>query len=174
VLDVQRPYRWNLARLRPGYTLDLGCGIGRNLVNLAGRGVGVDHNPGSVELARRRGLVALTPEDFRTSQYARPGAFDSLLLAHVAEHMTHDECAVLLDEYVPYIRRGGQLIVMTPQEAGYKTDASHVSFTDFDDIAALCAGVGAVVERRLSFPFPRPVGRVFPYNEFVVTARLPA
>ncbi len=28
-LDVQAPYRWNLSRLNLGFTLDVGCGIGR-------------------------------------------------------------------------------------------------------------------------------------------------
>ena len=28
-LDVQAPYRWNLRRLHPGLTLDVGCEIGR-------------------------------------------------------------------------------------------------------------------------------------------------
>jgi len=54
-LNVQAPYRWNLRRLQLGFTLDIGCGIGRNLVNLGGHGVGVDHNERSVELARERG-----------------------------------------------------------------------------------------------------------------------
>lgn len=34
LLDVQRPYRWNLRRLDLKRTLDVGCGIGRNLRNL--------------------------------------------------------------------------------------------------------------------------------------------
>lgn len=42
--DVQAPYRWNLRGLRLGFTLDVGCGIGRNLVTFDGHGVGIDHN----------------------------------------------------------------------------------------------------------------------------------
>src|SRR4051794_27828148 len=55
-LDVQRPYRWNLRRLEPGFTLDIGCGLGRNLSHLGGDGVGIDHNEESVATARARGL----------------------------------------------------------------------------------------------------------------------
>src|SRR3954470_22543342 len=88
LLDVQRPYRWNLQRLQLGFTLDVGCGVGRNLINLDGNGVGVDHNESSVAEARSRGLVALTPGEFATSEFARPQRFDSLLLAHVVEHMS--------------------------------------------------------------------------------------
>jgi SAM-dependent methyltransferase len=34
LIDVQAPYRWNIHRLRLGRTLDVGCGIGRNLKHL--------------------------------------------------------------------------------------------------------------------------------------------
>ncbi|RZJ89416.1 MAG: methyltransferase type 11, partial [Chryseobacterium sp.] len=30
LLDVQAPYRWHIRSIRPGYVLDVGCGIGRN------------------------------------------------------------------------------------------------------------------------------------------------
>src|SRR5439155_25078118 len=66
-LDVQAPFRWNLRRLRPGFTLDIGCGIGRNLLHLGGQGVGVDTNEHCVRVARARGLIAFTPEEFRRS-----------------------------------------------------------------------------------------------------------
>ena len=56
LFDVQAPYRWNLRRLELGFTLDVGCGIGRNLLHFEGRGVGIDHNPASVDVARSRGL----------------------------------------------------------------------------------------------------------------------
>ena len=47
-LNVQAPYRWNLRRQRLGRTLDVGCGIGRNLETLDPGSVGVDHNEHSV------------------------------------------------------------------------------------------------------------------------------
>jgi SAM-dependent methyltransferase len=173
LLDVQRPYRWNLRRLHLGFTLDVGCGLGRNLLNLDGNGVGVDHNAASVAAATSRGLVAMTPEDFHASDYAVAGRFDSLLLAHVAEHMPEQDAIGVLGEYVGYVRSGGRIVVICPQENGYTKDSTHVRFLDFDDIASLCRAVGATTERSYSFPFPRPAGKVFPYNEFVVVARLP-
>ena len=39
-LDVQRPYRWNLRRLEPGFLLDVGYGLGRNLAHVDGQGGG--------------------------------------------------------------------------------------------------------------------------------------
>src|SRR6266508_3208086 len=67
LLDVQAPYRWNIRRLSPGFTLDIGCGIGRNLLHLNGQGIGIDHNVQSIELVRKQGLMASTPEEFQVS-----------------------------------------------------------------------------------------------------------
>lgn len=174
-LDVQAPYRWNLRRLHPGYTLDVGCGIGRNLAHLRGNGVGVDHNAASVAEARARGLTAYTPEEFAATPEARAGGFDSLLVAHVLEHLDAHTGRELLATYLPAVREGGRVIVITPQEAGFRSDATHVRFVDPAAIELLLAEQGWRVVGRQSFPFPRIVGRLFAYNEFVVVGeRAPA
>jgi SAM-dependent methyltransferase len=171
-LDVQAPYRWNLRRLDLGFTLEVGCGIGRNLVHLDG--VGVDHNPTSIDVARRRGCTAYTPEEFRASPDSRPARFDSLLAAHVLEHMCFDEARGLLGEYLPFVRAGGRVVLITPQEAGYRSDETHVEYLDFEALQRLMDASGLSVERSYSFPFPRLAGRVFPHNEFVVVGRVAA
>lgn len=173
VLDVQRPYRWHIRRLRLGFVLDVGCGIGRNLAHNHGSGVGVDHNAEAIAFAKRRGLVAMLPDEFLRSPYATPGRFDSLLLAHVAEHMPHDDARALVASYLPYVRSGGTVVLITPQEAGFRSDATHVEFTDHAALARLARETGLVPSRAYSFPFPRPFGRVFRYNEFVLVARKP-
>jgi SAM-dependent methyltransferase len=170
-LDVQAPYRWNVRRLDLGRTLDIGCGLGRNLAHLGGAGVGVDHNASSVAVARERGLEAFTPAEFLEGPHARKGSFDSLLAAHVVEHMSEEDAVGLLRTYLPYVGEGGKVVLITPQERGYATDATHVRFCGFAEVAALCETVGLTVQRQYSFPFARPVGRVFPYNEFVTLAR---
>ena len=167
---MQLPYRWNLRRLVPGFTLDLGCGIGRNLEHLQGNGVGVDHNATCVAEARHRGFRAFTPEEFSRSEYAQAGRFDSLLAAHVLEHMTHTDAIELLRRYLRYVRPGGKVILVTPQERGYASDATHVEFVDFDTLGRFAAELDLVMLRRASFPFPRRMGRIFTYNEFVVVA----
>jgi 2-polyprenyl-3-methyl-5-hydroxy-6-metoxy-1,4-benzoquinol methylase len=171
LLDVQAPYRWNVRRLDLGRTLDVGCGLGRNLAHLGGAGVGVDHNAASVAVARERGLEAYTSEEFLAGPHAREGAFDSLLAAHVVEHMSEEDAVGLLRTYLPFVRKGGKVVLITPQEKGYATDATHVRFCGFAEVAALCETLGLTVARQYSFPFPRPAGRVFPYNEFVTLAR---
>jgi SAM-dependent methyltransferase len=170
-LDVQAPYRWNLRRLRPGSTLEVGCGVGRNLSHLQAAGVGIDHNPHSVAACRRAGLVAFTPEEFRGSPHDGAGRFDSLLLSHVAEHMRFPEFVLLVREYLPLLKHDGRIIVMTPQEAGFRSDPTHVEFFDLAKIRSALEQVGFFPTLEYSFPFPRFVGRIFPYNEFVSVSR---
>lgn len=172
-LRVQAPYRWNLRRLDLGHVLEVGCGIGRNLDHLDGGGVGVDMDPTCVARARARGFEAYLVEEFEASPHARPGAFDSLLVAHVLEHMEPDQAVGVLEAYLPYVRPGGRVVVITPQEAGQRTDPTHVTFLDAHAVKALAGRAGVRVERARSFPFPRVVGRVFPYNETVCVGTAP-
>ena len=118
LLDVQAPYRWNIRRLGLGRTLDVGCGLGRNLAHLGGRGVGVDHNAASVAVARQRGLQAYTADEFLAGPLARPASFDSLLAAHVVEHMTEADAVELLQTYLPLVRPGGKVVLITPAGEG--------------------------------------------------------
>ncbi len=170
VLDVQRPYRWNLRRMALGKTLDVGCGIGRNLATLGAGSLGVDHNASSIALARSRGLDAITSEEFDARYPEAPAEpeFDSILLAHVLEHMTRAEGIALLEHYLPFARR--TVAVICPQERGYTTDATHVTFLDGSDISAMLEQVGLRTRKVSSFPLPRFAGKVFPYNETVVLA----
>lgn len=171
LLDPQRPYRWNIRRLGLGRVLDIGCGVGRNLTHLDGNGVGIDHNAESIRIARARGLTAYTGDEFAGSPDDRHGSFDSLLFAHVLEHMTPAEATALVQAYTPYLRAGGRVAVICPQERGQASDATHVTFLDAAAITALLRHADVVVERAASFPFPRAVGRVFTHNETVVVGR---
>ena len=177
VLDVQAPYRWNLRRLELGRTLDVGCGIGRNLSHLSdGKNpppVGVDHNPTSIEMARERGFSAYTVDEFHRSEDAHPDAFDAILASHLVEHLLEPDAKAVLDSYLPYLRSGGRVVFITPQEKGFATDETHLRFSGFDEVSALARDSGLTVVKKYSFPFPRLAGKVFAYNEFVVVARKP-
>ncbi|MBI4514730.1 MAG: class I SAM-dependent methyltransferase [Deltaproteobacteria bacterium] len=172
-LDVQRPYRRHLRRLALGFTLEVGCGLGRNLLHLERHGVGVEHNPRAVEIARRRGCTVMLPEEFRTSDYARPGRFDSLLLAHVVEHMSLAEAVALVGEHLGFVRNGGTVVLIAPQEAGFRSDPTHVEFMDAPKLLHILESNGVTAQRAYSFPLPRVAGRVFTHNEFVVIGRKP-
>ena len=173
VLHVQAAYHWNLRRQGLGRTLDVGCGIGRNLGVLPAGSVGVDHNADAVALARSMGYDACTVQEFLDGDLAVAGAFDGLLLAHVVEHMGREQALSLIREYLPFVRPGGRVFLVCPQERGYASDPTHVWFAQGSDLEALVGTLGLQVERSFSFPFPRRAGKLFIYNEFCVTARVP-
>jgi SAM-dependent methyltransferase len=181
LLDVQRPYRWNIRRLDPGRTLDVGCGVGRHLVHLPAGSAGVDFNEDAIARARTRGCDAYTAEEFLSEPR---GPFESILLSHILEHLTLEEAQGALDTYLPYLEIGGRVIVICPQEKGFldppgqrpaeeAKGEGHVTFFDSDAIGSLLKAVGLKVENAYSFPFPRPIGRIFRHNETVVIARHP-
>ena len=171
VIGAQAPYRHHIRRVAEGRVLDVGCGIGRNLHHLDGSGVGVDTNPHSIDSARASGLIAYTADDFPDSAEAKPESYDTLLFAHVLEHMPHEEASNLVGQYLRYLRPGGRVVIIVPQEAGFRSDATHVNFLDLDELGAVEAANGLIRERAYSFPFPRWVGRMFTYNETVVLSR---
>ena len=174
-VDVQRPYRRHLLGLELGFVLEVGCGVGRNLLHLGpGGGVGVDHNAHAVEIACARGAEAYTVDRFLESGHARAAAFDALLLSHVAEHMDPPQAEALLADYLRFVRPGGRLVLITPQERGFASDPTHVHFVDFGQAALLAQGVGLELLAQYSFPLARPLGRWFKYNEFVTIACKPS
>ena len=175
LLDVQRPYRNNLRRMELGRTLDVGCGNGRNLVNLPAGSVGVDHNPHLIASVRARGLVGYTVDEFFADpELTRPGGFDSMLVAHVIEHLTRPQAREVIGMYLPFIKPGGRVVFITPQERGHASDPTHLEFTDQKALAELVADLGLVPDKQYSFPLPRAFGKIFTYNEFNHLSRTPA
>ena len=85
--------------------------------------------------------------------------------------MTREEALGLLRHYLPHAT--GKVAVICPQEKGYTTDSTHVTFLDGVDIAEMLEEVGLRVRSVRSFPFPRAVGNLFAYNETVVLADRP-
>ena len=176
VLDVQRPYRWNLERLCSGRVLEVGCGIGRNLRNLrklSTSPVGIDVNPEVVRVAREQGFEAYTLDEFFGSSAAAPESYDTLLMSHVLEHVTFEDGAQLLDFYLPLLAPGGRVVVECPQEAGYPLDPTHIRWVDFDEARRQCEDKGLVVTKQFSYPFPRWAGTAFVYNQFETLAMKP-
>ena len=169
LLDVQRPYRWNLRRQHLGRTLDVGCGLGRNLKELPEGSVGVDHNAAAVAECRRRGLTAYTVEEWEARHDDTP--FDAILLAHVLEHVT--DPAGLLASYLPALRSGGTVFVICPQERGYASDPTHVRFLDGPALQEVAREAGLRPADWSSFPLPRWAGKAFTYNEFCLRATKP-
>ncbi|HKU81227.1 MAG TPA: hypothetical protein VJP76_03580, partial [Candidatus Tumulicola sp.] len=117
------------------------------------------------DTARRAGFTAYVPGELPQLE------FDSLLFSHVLEHMEESAAEALLQAYLPYLKVAGTVVFMTPQEAGFASDPTHVHFTDFDGLSRIARGQRLVPVSMYSFPFPRFAGRFFRYNEFVLIAR---
>ena len=174
-LNVQAPYRANLRRLHLCRTIDVGCGIGRNLATLPEGSVGVDHNPYSVAIARRRGLRAFTVEEFfATPEAALRESYDSILAAHLIEHLSRAQAREVMRRYLPLVKPGGRVVFITPQERGHASDPTHLDFTDQRALRELSSDLGLITEKEYSFPLPRMFGRAFKYNEFNHVARIAA
>lgn len=173
LLHVQAPWHANIAIMRLGRCLDVGCGNGRNLGYLPKGSVGVDHNAFSIHTARQAGHEAYTVDEFFADPaLAAPGAFDSILAAHLVEHLQPAQAREVVASYLPMVRAGGRVVFITPQERGYASDATHVAFTDFAALRELSDDLGLRVLSSHSFPFPRRAGKLFIYNEFHVIAEV--
>jgi SAM-dependent methyltransferase len=165
---VPNPYRWWLRRQDLGFVLDVGCGLGRSLQYLDGHGIGIDHNDASVKACREAGLSAYTPDEFLGSGYDVPRGFDAMIMLHVLEHLQPGQDDEILDRYLPFVRDGGRVLLVTPQERGFASDPTHTDFVDGDDLVSLCRRHGLTASRWRSFPLPRWAGRLWVYNEFSV------
>ena len=97
--------------------------------------------------------------------------FGSLLCAHVVEHMRFEDAVEFVGAHGRTVRPCGPVALLVPQEAGYRSDPTHVEYMDFVRLHRFLEAHGIEPERSYSFPFPRIVGRVFPHNEFVVVGR---
>lgn len=168
ILNVQIPYKLKLKSLKPGKTLDIGCGTGRNLTNLGPNSVGVDHNQYSIDYIKKQGLKGFTTKDF--DKYNND-EFDSLLLAHVIEHMSFNEAEELIKKYSKVLRNNGRIIIVCPQILGFRSGDTHIEFFNIEKITRLLESQGFKILNSSSFPFPEFLGSLFKYNEYWVVAR---
>lgn len=167
VMRPLNPYMLHLRALKPGFMLELGCGTGRNLGYLRGKGVGVDHYPTSVTYCQSLGYTAYTTEEFKSSPYSSERPFDSLLKSHLLEHMNHQNRLDLIKNYLHLVKPYGKVIMITPLEKGQASDQSHIELVGFEQQAALANAFRLTKMKSYSFPFMRFMGPYWIYNEFV-------
>ena len=173
LIPLQLPFKLNLKHLKPGKTLEIGCGLGRNLKVLDESSIGLDHNAISVAYCQSKGLPAYTLSQFEqdSSSLNLIGSFDSLLLSHVLEHVDIENQVDLIKSYTSYLKPHSKIILITPQEKGYQSTESHITWTDFSRLNEIvgAAAPDFLPSKQYSFPFPRKFGKLFPYNEFVTS-----
>jgi len=142
-------------------------------VALQARGVGVDPNGAAVAVCREKGHYAYRPEEFGVvyGGHQPDRQFDTLLCAHVLEHLDEPTGVELMRTYLPHLATGGRVVLITPQERGQKSDRTHVRFMDAAALTRLAQECGITIDKISSFPLPRRFGRWFVYNETITIAR---
>ncbi len=92
--------------------LDYGCGQGKYLKIMKELGVdavGIDVNPEQIADLRFLGF-----EVYADSTELKKQRFDCILLSHVIEHFSGDELVELFDSILPYLKKDGKIIIVTP------------------------------------------------------------
>ncbi|MEA3497577.1 MAG: class I SAM-dependent methyltransferase [Campylobacterota bacterium] len=159
------PYRYHLSTICKGQVLEVGCGIGRVLDFIPQRSVGVDHNNKAVEICKSKGLNAFTSEEFLLEHVYKKESFDTLLFSHVLEHMSFEQAQELLNIYLPFLKKNGIVVLITPQLKGYQSDPTHIENMDIQTLQRLAKNLNIKEQDSYSFPFPSYFGKYFIYNE---------
>lgn len=142
-----------------GRVLEIGCGAGSLLADLAALGfecTAVETAPAARALAERMvaDLPNVTVHEMVREEWA--GRFDYLLSFEVLEHIEDDTGA--LREWMRCLRPGGRLLLSVPAHAkrwtATDTWAGHVRRYDRADFIALGERAGARVESCENYGFP--------------------
>lgn len=152
ILDLAR-------RLAPGRLLEIGCGAGALLDDLAGMGfsaVGVDQSPSARRIATALLGETRDVEIRETCEGLTPESFDHLAAFEVLEHIEDDLAA--LSDWARYLKPGGSLMVSVPAhpERWNSADvwAGHYRRYRREDLVELVGKAGFEVETIQCYGFP--------------------
>lgn len=138
--------------------------------------MGVEYNEASVALCKTRGLDVIhydgLVDDWALSFLPEKRAFESMVISHVLEHL--DEPVRVLGRLLATACRLGveRVLVIVPGRAGYRIDATHVTFVDQRMLAMpeLTIGTGFQLAHTAYYPGDwRSLGTVFAHHELQVT-----
>ena len=107
----------------------------------------VHPNAAAIAVCREHGHEAYVPEEFAAVvEAAEPvRQFDTLLCAHVLEHLDEPTGVDLIGRYMQYIVSGGRVMLITPQERGQRSDETHVRMMDVAALTSLAKQCGLVI-----------------------------
>ena len=154
------------AGVRPQRLVEIGCGAGSLLAELAARGAaaqldGYDLSAPAVEIARSHGLPGVRVEVFDGERLpVEDGAYDLAVLSHVLEHVP-DPAALLAEA----ARAAPWVLVEVPLEdnrsaarPAKRAEAArigHIQFFDRAAVGALCRHAGLEIRADLADPLGR-------------------
>jgi 2-polyprenyl-3-methyl-5-hydroxy-6-metoxy-1,4-benzoquinol methylase len=117
--------------------LDVGCGWGQCLWWLKSKGyeniVGIDVGVDQESHGQSLGLNVIRVDDSKAFLENHKSEFDVILMNHVIEHVPADEGLRILKAILNSLKRGGRLVVQTPNmnsigaNAGRYIEISHVT-----------------------------------------------
>jgi SAM-dependent methyltransferase len=172
---VRRAYLRSAARQVQGRTLDFGCGVGELLEKLPAGSKGLEYNLATVAYCKQLGLDVEAYDGFIDDwslSVLPPGErFESMVISHVLEHL--DAPVQVLNRLLKAGQRLGirRVLVIVPGQAGFKIDATHVTFVDRNMLcgAEVLADTGFVVDAAHYFPGNiSGIGDWFPHHELQV------
>jgi 2-polyprenyl-3-methyl-5-hydroxy-6-metoxy-1,4-benzoquinol methylase len=105
-------------RLKPGRAIEIGSGNGRNAIFMAKHGfevTAVDCNTATIELARRRAMLAHVAVNFVHDNITKPlkidGVFDVLVDYSTLDDLPCEEREIYLKNILPLTRPGSQFVL---------------------------------------------------------------
>ena len=138
--------------------------------------MGVEYNEASVAFCKERGLDVIHydgfADDWALSFLPKKRTFESMVISHVLEHL--DEPVRVLGRLLAAARGLGveRVLVIVPGRAGYRIDATHVTFVDQQMLALpeLTVDTGFQLTHTVYYPGDwRSLGEVFAHHELQVT-----
>ncbi|MGE0519931.1 MAG: class I SAM-dependent methyltransferase [Candidatus Binatia bacterium] len=150
-----------LAGSQPGRLLEIGCGAGALLFELASRGFdceAYETSPEALALARyvNERVAGARPTLYSTKQPHWPARFDYLCAFEVLEHI--DDHAAALREWRSWLTPGGRLLLSVPaHQHRWGIDdvcAGHLRRYERSNLVALLGGAGFAVEQLDCYGFP--------------------
>jgi SAM-dependent methyltransferase len=151
------------AGVRPEHVVEIGCGAGSLLAELAARGVaprldGFDLSAPAIEIAGSHGIPGVRAEVFDGARVpAGDGAYDLAVLSHVLEHVP-DPAALLAEA----ARVAPWVLIEVPLEdnrsaarPGKRAGAArigHIQFFERAAVRALCRDAGLEIRAELADP----------------------
>jgi SAM-dependent methyltransferase len=142
-----------------GQVLEVGCGVGSNISWKPGA-VGVDVSHFALAEARHRGLSVAAEMDAERLAIAS-GSIDTVLFAHVLEHLAQPRTALL--EAARVLRPGGSVVItLPPPQRRSELADQHLYCWGEMELANLLeiSGFSVIHQQRLSFKLRRLLARV--------------
>lgn len=158
LFPVDIPFKYIAKSCCKGKILDIGCGPGRYLAFFPDRAIGVDHNMDFIEYTHKRGFTSYHTSELHNIENQK---FDTLLFAHILEHMCMYDGETLINTYIKYLNKNGRIIIIVPHGYCYNNDPTHVLYYGPEQVEMLSNRIGFHIRKSFYHPFPDFLSKYF-------------